>query len=206
MVYHVVHSKASSATAERLVDKCLAAFVKAGTLDLSLDRLAKMVGTSKRMLIHYFGSRERIEERAMRRLEEQLRAQFAPELFTPALSPETVLLALWDQVTAPEARGLLLLVMDVSRRAWNGSKRAKSFYREQQELWVELLLKFLPDKPIVEEVLQLFQGAALAYLVTGDPAPGRRSLIHALANKRKARRHSHVASPYAGSPGRKPGP
>lgn len=81
---------------------------------------------------------------------------------------------------------------DVPHRAWIGSKRAKSFYREQQRLWVELLLKFLPDEPMVEALLQLFQGAALTYLITGDPEPGRRSLIHTLRNKRKARRHSHL--------------
>jgi hypothetical protein len=128
------------------------------------------------MLIHYFGGRENIEERAMTLLEQRLRAQFAPESFPPGTSPEAVVTALWERTTAPQARGVLLLVMDLSRRAWNGSARAKAFYAEQQRLWVRLLMKFLPDQPKVEEVLQLFQGAVLAYLITGDPEPGRRSL------------------------------
>jgi hypothetical protein len=58
--------------------------------------------------------------------------------------------------------------MDLSRRAWNRSKRAKTFYEEQQRLWVELLLKFLPDQ--AEEVLQLFQGALFAHLITSIPS------------------------------------
>jgi AcrR family transcriptional regulator len=171
------------AAQEELLARCLATFVKAGSIDLSLDRLAKSVGISKRMLVHYFGSRKNMEERAMALLEERLRAQFAPESFPSGVSPETVVRALWERTTAPEARGVLRLVMDLSRRAWNGSARARAFYAEQQRLWVQLLMKFLPDQPMVEEVLQLFQGAVLAYLITGDPEPGRRSLIRILAKR-----------------------
>ncbi len=166
---------------DELVDRCLAAFVQAGTLDISLDRLAHKVGSSKRMLIHYFGGRENLEEKAMTRLEERLRAQFAPGSFPQGATPEVVLTALWSRTTASQSKGVLLLVMDLSRRAWNGSKRAKAFYEEQQRLWVDLLLKYLPDRAAVEEVLQLFQGAVLAYLITGDPEPGRRALMRTLA-------------------------
>lgn len=173
---------------QQLLDRCLAAFIRAGTIDLSLDRLANTVGISKRMLVHYFGGRENIEEKAMTRLEEHLRSQFAPESFSPRASLRTVVAALWDQTTAPESKGVLLLIMDVSRRAWNGSPRARAFYLEQQRLWVELLLRFLPDRSKVEELLQLFQGAVLAYLITGDREPGRRALMRTLSSKRPRRR------------------
>lgn len=169
---------------EELLEGCLAAFVKAGTIDLSLDKLAKSVGISKRMLIHYFGSRENIEQKSMMLLEERLRAQFAPESFPRGVSPGIVVRALWERTTAPQAKGVLLLVMDLSRRAWSGSLRAKAFYSEQRRLWMELLLRFLPDPLAVEEVLQLFQGAVLAYLITGDPEPGRRSLSRIFSIKR----------------------
>lgn len=168
---------------KELLERCLAAFVKAGTIDLSLDQLAAQVGTSKRMLVHYFGSREAIEERAMTLLEERLRSQFAPETFPPRVSLRTVLLTLWERTTAPEARGVLLLVMDLSRRAWNGSARAKAFYAEQRRLWVDLLMRYQADRDAVEEILQLFQGAVLAYLINGDPEPGRNSLLRIVSRK-----------------------
>jgi AcrR family transcriptional regulator len=163
-----------------LLDRCLAAFVAAGTLDLSLDQLARKTGTSKRMLVHYFGGRENIEEQAIARLENRLRAQFAPEAFPQGATAHAVVNALWERTTAPESRGVLLLVMDLSKRAWSGSKRAKVFYAEQQRLWTELLLRILPNRAIVEEVLQTFQGAVLAYLVTDDREPGRRALSRTL--------------------------
>jgi AcrR family transcriptional regulator len=160
-----------------LIERCLAAFVQAGTIELSLDRLAESVGISKRMLIHYFGDRETIEEGAMSLLEERLRAQFSPASLPHAASLKTAVVALWDRTTASNSHNVLLLVMDLSRRAWNGSLRARAFYAEQQRLWVDLLMNFHPNRIVVEEVLQLFQGAVLAYLITGDPEPGHRSLV-----------------------------
>jgi AcrR family transcriptional regulator len=174
---------------EDLLGRALAAFVEAGTMDLSLDQLAKRVGTSKRMLVHYFGGRENIEEGAMTLLEQRLRAQLSPESFPPGVAPEAVVTALWERATASQARGVLLLVMDLSRRAWSGSVRAKAFYAEQQRLWVELLMEFMPDQRKVEEVLQLFQGAVLAYLITGDPEPGRRSLTRFFSSARTEKRN-----------------
>lgn len=161
---------------DRLVESCLSAFVSAGTLDLSLDQLSRAVGISKRMLIHYFGGREVIEQKALALLEDRLRDRFRPELFPPGASLVTVVAALWEQSTAPESRGALQVIMDVSRRGWSGSVRAKAFYAQQQRLWVDLLLKYLPDPQAVEELLQLFQGAILVYLVTGDREQGRRAL------------------------------
>ena len=170
-----------------LLDRCLAAFVEAGTLDLSLDQLARKAGSSKRMLVHYFAGRENIEEQAITRLENRLRAQFVPEAFPPGATAHAVVGALWDRATAPQSRGVLLLVMDLSKRAWSGSKRAKLFYEEQQRLWIELLMRFLPDRETVEEVLQAFQGAVLAFLVTGAREPGRRAVMRILENQEKVR-------------------
>jgi AcrR family transcriptional regulator len=161
---------------EHLVDACLAAFIRAGTFDLSLDALAKSARTSKRMLIHYFGSREMLEELAMARLEDGLRARFRTGAFPAGTPLRTVVSALWDQITAPQSRGILLLTMDLTRRSWNGSDRGRRFFEEQQRLWSEMLREFLPDPIGAETLLQLFQGAALVYLVTGDRERGRRAL------------------------------
>jgi AcrR family transcriptional regulator len=173
---------------ERLVESCLAAFISAGSLDLSLDQLAAKVRVSKRMLIHYFASRDNLEEKVLGRLEERLRDSFRPDRFPAGATLETIVTALWEQSTAPESRGVLLLVMDASRRGWSGSERAKAFYAEQQQLWVELLIKYLPDEAAVEELLQLFQGAILAYLVTGDSAAGKRALARMAARESGAQK------------------
>jgi AcrR family transcriptional regulator len=168
--------KKKSGDRDQLLERCLAAFVQAGTLDLSLDHLAKQVGTSKRMVIHYFGDRENLEEMVMARLEERLRDRFRPDSFPAGTPLHSVVTALWERSTDAQSRGVLLLIMDVTRRGWSGSERAKAFYREQQRLWAELLRQFLPDAAAVEALLQLFQGAVMLYLVTGNREQGRRAL------------------------------
>lgn len=163
-------------TRENLLEACLAAFVRSGTLDLSLDSLAKTAKTSKRMLIHYFGTREALEEQAMARLEDRLRARFRAGTFPPGTQLKFVVNTLWDQITSPQSRGILLLTMDLTRRGWSGSERGRRFFDEQQRLWSEMLREFLPDPGAVETLLQLFQGCALVYLVTGDRDRGRHAL------------------------------
>jgi AcrR family transcriptional regulator len=161
---------------EKLLETCLSAFLRAGTLDLSLDALAKAAKSSKRMLVHYFGSREALEEMAMARLEERLRSRFRAGAFPAGTPLRSVVTALWDQLTAPESRGVLLVTMDVTRRSWSGSERGKRFFEEQQRLWAEMLREVLPEAGAVETLLQLFQGAVLVYLATGDRERGRRAL------------------------------
>jgi hypothetical protein len=80
------------------------------------------------MLIHYFGSREILEQKAFALLEDRLRDRFSASRFPPGVSIATVVTALWDQSTAPQSRGTLLLIMDVNRRGWSGSDRARAFY------------------------------------------------------------------------------
>lgn len=189
-MYHAVHHERSRLRHKErtdltsLTEKCLGAFILAGTLDLSLDHLARDVGMSKRMLVHYFGGRDAIEERALTLLEDRLRAQFAPENFPSGVGIQVVIQALWEKTTSPESKGVLLLIMDLSRRAWNGSPRATLFYQEQQRLWSDLLRRYLPDRNTVEDILQSFQGAVLAFLITSNPGPGR-SMLERLCAKLK---------------------
>jgi AcrR family transcriptional regulator len=168
--------KKERGTRDQLLEACLVAFIRAGTLDLSLDTLAKAAKSSKRMLIHYFGSREALEQMAMSRLEDRLRDRFRADAFPPGTPAAAVISVLWDQVTSPASRGVLLLTMDLTRRSWSGSERARHFFEEQQRLWSDMLAKFLPEAGDVEALLQLFQGAVLVYLVTGDRERGKRAL------------------------------
>ena len=171
--------KREARSREQLLESCLAAFVSAGSLDLSLDSLAKAVGSNKRMLIHYFGGHDNLEEMALSLLEDRLRARFQSGSFPARTSLCSALKSLWEQATHPEARGVLLVTMDLTRRGWSGSERGRGFFEEQQRLWTDLLLELLPDPKAVESLLQLFQGAVLVYLVTGDSDRGWRALERA---------------------------
>jgi len=150
------------------------------------------------MLVHYFGGRDAIEEMAMSLLEDRLRTQFRAGAFPTGASLRSVVWALWDQTTSAESRGVVQLAMDLTRRSWSGSERAKRFFEEQQRLWADMLREFLPDALAVETLLQLFQGAMLIYLVTGDRERGRRALdrwISLEETGRENERHRRPSGP-----------
>jgi len=148
-----------------------------------MDRLAAAVKVSKRMLIHYFGNRETLELAALALLEERLRAQFGSESLPAGISPRQVIQRLWEQTAAPESRGALLLIMDIARRASQGSERARQFYVQQLQLWRALLSQHLPSRSAVDAVLQSFQGAVFEYLVSGDREAARSTLMRSAARE-----------------------
>jgi uncharacterized protein YbjT (DUF2867 family) len=55
-------------------------------------------------------------------------------------------------------------------------------------MWLDLLQHYFPDVSVAEELLLLFQGVILVYLVTGDAAQGRRALIRAIKRAKAARK------------------
>jgi hypothetical protein len=138
------------------------------------------------MLIHYFGSRENLEENVLDLFESQLAQRLTSPEFSDGASLATVMQSLWAQLTAPESWGNLLLTMDISRRGWMGSERARAFYLKQLRRWEELFSKFLPDPQAVGELLQLLQGTILIYLITGDRKLGADTLQRTVQRLEKA--------------------
>jgi len=124
----------------------------------------------------------------MYRLEERIQARFSPVSLPTGWSPRQAVLDLWDRATSREHHGELLLIMEVARRAWNGSAAAREFYVTQQRLWVQLLARSIRDKALVEELFLVFEGAALMFLVTGDTQAGRRALVGVLARTARTRK------------------
>jgi AcrR family transcriptional regulator len=166
-----------------LIERCLAALIAAGSLELSMDRLAASVKVSKRMLIHYFGNRETLELAALALLEERLRAQFSSKALPKGISPRQMIQRLWEQTTASDSHGSLLLIMDIARRASKGSARARQFYAQQLQLWRILLSRYLPSRSAVDAVLQSFQGAVFEFLVTGDREAARSTLLRTVVRE-----------------------
>src|ERR1043165_9913408 len=63
-------------TRDRLLQSCLTYFLRHGVANLSLRPLAAAVGTSARMLLHYFGSKEALIAEVMGRMQGRLQDEF----------------------------------------------------------------------------------------------------------------------------------
>lgn len=161
-----------------LLERCFAAAMEGDSLELSLAALAEGAGTSARMLVYHFGSREGLERALVERLEEELRERFAAlEAATPDAGPRAATLAIWDALTQPAMRGMLRMVMDVLHRAQRGDPAARETAAVQAALWEGFLAPRLAGRPEAAAALFLLVlGAAMDYLVTGDAERGRRAL------------------------------
>src|SRR6266576_3152420 len=63
-------------TRDRLLQDCLSYFLRHGVANLSLRPLAAAVGTSARMLLHYFGSKEALIAEVMEQVQQRLQNSF----------------------------------------------------------------------------------------------------------------------------------
>ena len=167
---------------ERLLEQCFAAALRDGSLEMTLESLARTVGTSARMLLYHFGSKHALDAALVSRLESRLRERFVTMHRTVEGTPKSLLqvaLAVWDDVSAPPARGLLRLAEDLRRRALAGDVIAARVVRADRDAWEQLLASAGLTRGAGLAVLLLAEGAAADLLLTDDPERGRHA-FHAL--------------------------
>src|SRR3712207_6897642 len=84
-----------------------------GVATLSLRPLAAALGTSDRMLLYYFGSREQLLTAVLGAVGEQLQTQFAAPLPADPVSPAALVRGLATALQAPAAESSLRLYVEV---------------------------------------------------------------------------------------------
>jgi AcrR family transcriptional regulator len=102
----------------QLLDALIEEFAAGGIGDRSLREVATAVGTSHRMLLHHFGSREELLLAVVAGVERR-QMTLLPELPT---SPAASFAAMWADVRRPELRQLERLFFECYARAAQGEK------------------------------------------------------------------------------------
>ena len=105
---------AASTPRERLLEQAVQYTLQRGLTTLSLRALAKPLGTSARMLVHHFGSRDGLIAAVLAALEQQMSEQLA-RLGTNGV--EDTLRALWHSLDAEQAAPLLRATFEIWGRA-----------------------------------------------------------------------------------------
>jgi AcrR family transcriptional regulator len=169
----------SSARREELLELAYRYVLEHGIGDLSLRPLAKAIGSSPRVLLFLFGSKDQLVRALLSRarqdeygLVDELRASRSADM-------GAVGARVWTWLAAPEHRGLLVLWTESYARAliapdgaWGG------FATETVRDWLVLLAEAQPEEergtPAGEArrtlVLAALRGAMLDLLATGDEA------------------------------------
>jgi AcrR family transcriptional regulator len=161
-------------------DRLLAAAVEYvaanGIGDISLRRLAEAIGTSHRMLIYHFGSREGLLIEVVRTVEQRQRDALAALDAEPGATPEDVGRAMWRRLADESLWPLERLFFELYGQALQGRPHAVPLLEGIVEDWLgpatEMALErgTAPENARAEARLGLavVRGLLLDLLATGD--------------------------------------
>jgi AcrR family transcriptional regulator len=126
-----------SAARDELLGRCVAWFAEHGVGDTSLRTLAANVGTSHRMLLYHFGSREGLLAAVVETVEQGER-DLLQRLLTEVEDPYAAGFAFWDHV-ADAAATFAPLYFELSGHAMQGQPWAASLRQWLMSGWTEAL-------------------------------------------------------------------
>jgi AcrR family transcriptional regulator len=143
-----------------------------GVSGLSLRPLASAIGTSARMLIFHFKSKEQLLEELLtevqtrqRRLLERLSAPHGPNAASPMRH-------LWDQMTKPQNLPALRLLYEAHFIAMQDQKHFGGYLSNTSSEWLLLIIERLPpplqSRPMATLCAAVFDGLVIELLSTGD--------------------------------------
>ena len=148
---------------ERLLAGAIAHVAQHGVGEISLRSLATALGTSHRMLLYHFGSREALLIEVIRTVEEQQRAALAQILREEADAPPAeIMRRMWARVADPALWPNERLFFEVYAQALQGSPHALPLLDGIVDAWVEPLAALVaPDRPPAEARAEARLGVAV---------------------------------------------
>lgn len=164
---------------EELLERCLAAAIEAGALNSSINAIAKRIGTSGRMLVYHFGSKQELDRQLICLLETRLREQlwsFQDVSLEDADCLAEPLLEMWRHLTSPEMHGLLKLTMELNQRAIQGDSETQRVIEQESQKWIDFLFNLTHNQATALSLFHLFQGAILDFLTTGSAQRGQQTI------------------------------
>jgi AcrR family transcriptional regulator len=141
-----------------------------GLTDLSLRPLAQAIGSSPRVLLFLFGSKdELIRELLARARQDELELlDRVTASHAGSASPAETALVIWEWLADPAHRGLLTLWVEVYARSLQGtSGPLEAFGRQSVADWLPLL-EGTNGAANATALLAILRGGLLDLLATGD--------------------------------------
>ena len=161
---------------ERLLEAAMDHVAQHGVGDLSLRGLAAALGTSHRMLIYHFGSREGLLIEVIRAVEAQQRAAAAEALRDAGEPSADTMRRMWQRIADPALWPNERLFFEVYAQALRGSPHAAPLLDGIVDDWVEPLTEIAvaqgrPEAEARAEArlgVAVVRGLLLDLLATGD--------------------------------------
>lgn len=158
---------------EELLDDIVQYLTKHGLSDLSLRPLAKAVGSSPRVLLYYFGSKEKMVVKVLAQLRQRQRAIYG-QIQTATF--EEACRMVWKHMSAPDSEPLFSLFFEAYGMALCHPQMYKDFLHSTVEDWLEVVAEPLrreghrskEARAFATIILAGFRGFMLDYCTTHD--------------------------------------
>jgi AcrR family transcriptional regulator len=167
---------ASGDARQRLLDRAIDYVAAHGLTDLSLRRLAEQLGTSHRMLIHHFGSKDGLWVAIVKEVERRQIAAVADLPAAPGTSFAEATRAWWRHISDPGLWANERLFFEVYGQGLHGREPAVEMLDGIVDTWVEpaaaiaVQLGLEPELavPFARLGVAVTRGLLLDLLATGD--------------------------------------
>lgn len=195
-MYHVVHMIGAK---RRLLTDAVAYMAEHGVADRSLRQIAAGLGTSHRMLIYHFGSKEGLFVAIIKEVEAQQRAVLADLAHEPGESPGDMARRFWRRVSDPSLWPNARLFFEIYGQALQGRPGTAHLLDDVVHAWLDPVIALGLANGLSEEDaaviarlgLAVTRGLLLDLLATGDRAAVDAAMEHfVVAYEARLPRHS----------------
>lgn len=163
---------------DELRDQALEYLMDHGLADLSLRPLGEAIGSSARLLIYHFGSKEGLIATVMAELHARNQQSFT-ELMHKTQG-KGGLEAFWNWVVSPKNRRAVRLLFEVQALAMQKPDTYGQYLEDSSAGWIDLIAQALPPGPDNRALATLcaavIDGLVLEYFATHDLARTTRAL------------------------------
>ena len=161
-----------------VLEAAIAYIAERGISDLSLRELAAAIGTSHRMLIHHFGSKEGLWVEVIRAVEEQQRAALPEIVPDPAADLAEAMRTWWRHISDPSLWPNERLFFEVYGQALHGRQPAVDVLDGIVDSWLEPAAAMAEQMGLERDTARAFarlgiavtRGLLLDLLATGNRA------------------------------------
>jgi AcrR family transcriptional regulator len=179
---------------QRLLNAVVAYFEAQGLADQSLRRIAEAVGTSHRMLLYHFGSKDGLLLAVVRQVEARTKARLTDLSGDSAGDTEEMIRRMWSYLSDPALGDFERLFFALYGRALQGDEAIRPLLDDDIERWIEANVALTAPLGVPADVartharlgLAVTRGLLLDLLATGDRA-GVESALEAFASMYRGR-------------------
>lgn len=152
-----------------------------GLSDTSLRELASAVGTSHRMLIYHFGSRDGVVAAVVERMETNQRTALE-SLAEEATTPTDLIARQWAHLSDPAIAPFVRLFFEVTAHAMFGRPGTAGFIENLTDPWIEFGTRLAEqmgvdaDSAAIRLGVAVSRGLLLDAVTSGDPVPATEAM------------------------------